>query len=391
MDDILFFDLSNDGHHYNYNSAIMKHVKREGKTNRVCYYTETNNPIILHALQEEGITVHNVNLPPRKGIMSISARTMAMLHLLRYARKNGYRKIHLLFMDSNIISLFLLLPLLIGLEITGTLHWYPTRKWKERVFYWLLNMRVIDRIVVHGDLTKKKVVRRLTNVSDRRVVTIYFPSFHHSDVKDLDVGEIKQIKQELENYKRPFFLCFGGLRYDKGIDLLLEAAARLNGEDFTVLVAGSEDYFNKADIDRIAQRTGITNKVFLDLKYISAEAANYYFQTCDSVVLPYRSMYSAQSGPLIEGAVRNKLIVGPSHGEVGFTIENYRLGLTFESDRPDDLARKLQSALVRLTRNDEQSDEGPNEYASKLTQEKFADHYRRFFANDKHDREEGIA
>ncbi|QJD87184.1 glycosyltransferase family 4 protein [Cohnella herbarum] len=391
MDDILFYDLSNDGHHYNYNSLIMKHVKREGRPNRVCYYTESNNPKIVRALQEEGITVHNVDLPLRKGIMSIRARTVILLRMLRYARKNDYRKIHLLFMDSNIISLFLLLPLLIGLEITGTLHWYPTRKWKEKVFYWLLNMRVIDRIVVHGDFTRDRVVRCLANVGNRRVVTIYFPSFHHSDVKNSEAGEIKRIKQKLASYKRPFFLCFGGLRYDKGIDLLLEAVARLKDEDFTVLVAGSEDYFNKADIDRIALENGITNKVFLDLKYISTEAANFYFQTCDSVVLPYRSMYSAQSGPLVEGAARKKLIVGPGHGEVGFTIEKYRLGLTFESDRPDDLARKLQTALDRLNGKDEEPDGGPNEYASKLTQEKFGDLYRKFFANDRHDREEGIA
>jgi glycosyltransferase involved in cell wall biosynthesis len=205
------------------------------------------------------------------------------------------------------------------------------------------------------------------------------------------VEEVKWLKQKLSFYKRPYFLCFGGLRYDKGIDLLLEAAARLSDEEFTVLIAGSEDYFNKEDIERITHRSGIANKVFLDLKYISPEAASYYFQTCDSVVLPYRSMYSAQSGPLIEGAARNKLIVGPSHGEVGFTIQNYRLGLTFESDRTDDLARKLQAALDRLNGNNEQPNERSSEYSSMLTQEKFGAQYQRFFANDKHDREEEVA
>ncbi|WP_239618847.1 glycosyltransferase family 4 protein [Cohnella mopanensis] len=391
MDDILFFDLSNDGHHYNYNSSIMKHVKTEGESNRVCYYTETNNPHIVHELQEAGIIVNNITLPPRQGIMSIRARTIVLFHMLNYARKNRYRKIHLLFMDNCIISLILLFPLLLRLEITGTLHWYPTRKWKEKAFYWLLNTGMIDRIVVHGQLTQEKVRRRLAHVSSRRVVTIHFPSFHHRDVQDSEMEEIKRLKQKLAPYKRPYFLCFGGLRYDKGIDLLLEAAAQLSDEEFTVLVAGSEDYFNIEDIERIAHGSGIANKVFLDLKYISPEAASYYFQTCDSVVLPYRSMYSAQSGPLIEGAARNKLIVGPSHGEVGFTIQNYRLGLTFESDRTDDLARKLQAALDRLNGNHEQPNEVSNEYSSMLTQEKFGAQYQRFFANDKHDREEEVA
>ncbi|MCD9023676.1 glycosyltransferase family 4 protein [Cohnella silvisoli] len=378
MDDILFYDLSNDGHHYNYNSVIMKHMKKEGTSKRICYYTETNDPHIIRELKDEGIILRNITLPPREGIMSVWSRTVILFHMLRFARKNGYRKIHLLFMDSSIVSLLLLLPCLFGFKITGTLHWYPTRKWKERAFYILLQLKMIDRIVVHGELTKKKIVARLGAARSRQVVTIYFPSFHHHDVAGDENQEVNQIKQELVAYKRPYFLCFGGLRYDKGIDLLLEAASQLKDDEFTLIVAGSEDYFNKEDIRRFIQQYGLSGKVFYDLKYISSEAANFYFQTCDSVVLPYRSLYSAQSGPLIEGAARNKLIIGPNHGEVGFTIQHFQLGLTFETDHTDDLARKLHEAIDRFNGNGADERDLLNEYASMLTQEKFGDHYDQF-------------
>ncbi|WP_130605839.1 glycosyltransferase family 4 protein [Cohnella abietis] len=378
MKNILLYDLSNDGHHFIYNSTVMNKIKSQ--YNKACYYTATDNKDIINELRDKQIEVHNIHVTRKANqYLSVGYRTILLIRMLLFARINGFKKIHLFHLDSNIISLLCLLPFLLGLQVTGTLHWFPTRKWKKRILLFLLRFSMVNKIVVHGDYTQHEFNELLRPEHEQKIVNIHFPNFPIPQVSSKD--NTKEVEEKLAGLTRPFFLCFGGLRSDKGIDLLLESLAPLRGKSFTLIVAGSEGYFTGNDIKQLAKQYGIEDKVFLDLRFIPDDVMDYYFNACDAVILPYRTLFSGQSGPLTEGAARNKYILGPRHGEIGHTIQTYHLGNTFEAENVEDLTDKLQQTLGTI-HNEGSTLPSNNTYAPLISMERFIHSYDQFFASN---------
>ncbi|RED65070.1 glycosyltransferase [Cohnella lupini] len=384
MKNILLYDLSNDGHHYVYNSTVMNQIKNQ--YDRACYYTATDDEKIIEGLQENKIEVLNIKIKRKPNrYLSVGRRTILLLRMLMFARIRGFKRVHLFHLDSNIVSLIFLAPLLLGIQLTGTLHWSPTRKWKRRFLLLLLKSSLVNKMVVHGDYTQRKFIELLGTGDENKIVNIHFPNFPASVRRD-EVG-LKHIEARLAGYVRPYLLCFGGLRHDKGIDFLLGAMSSLRDREFTLIVAGSEGDFKEEDIRRLSGKYGIRDKLFADLRFIPDDAMEYYFDLCDAVVLPYRKLFSGQSGPLTEGAARNKYILGPGHGEIGHTIRTYELGETFESENEQDLTDKLAITIekvnsVRKGRSVEPrpATENANAYAPLINIDRFVKRYAQFFS-----------
>lgn len=380
MSRLLGYDLSSDGHHHAYNVSVMRYLQREDRYERIGYYTLDAGLDLVTELTDEGIRV--CNLPPfRKpsGKKSIWRRTLCLAGMFVYARRHGYDKVHLFHLDSVILSMLLVFPLAAGIRVTGTLHWYPTKRAKRMLFLLLMKLGIVGKVVVHGNYTHARMLR--DGCSDRKVANIYFPYFKKASAEPQDGQE--EIRTALAALKRPRLLSFGGMRYDKGIDILMAAVSRVKDLDFTVIVAGSEDYFTEADLDRWAAEYGIADRLYKDIRFIPESVKGQYLDACDAVILPYRSMFSGISGPLTEGAACRKFVLGPGHGEIGYTIETYGLGDTFEAENPADLADKLRKLLNRLHRGG-LPPLGLNTaslYARFIRDEKlFGENYRKFLA-----------
>jgi len=91
-------------------------------------------------------------------------------------------------------------------------------------------------------------------------------------------------------------LSFGAIRDYKGVDVLLDAAARLLGDlpDLKVMIVGRLWGDWEKYQERI-RRHGLEEHVFLHLDYVPAAEVPGYFEAADLVVLPYRRFH-AQSG-----------------------------------------------------------------------------------------------
>lgn len=103
--------------------------------------------------------------------------------------------------------------------------------------------------------------------------------------------------QQLEKRAPLELLFFGIIRDYKGLDILLDAAAELDGIDFKLTIVGecwgSWDKYQK-QIDDLQ----LTDKVETVIQYASDEEAANYFTRADVVVLPYRSMTGTGVIPL---------------------------------------------------------------------------------------------
>lgn len=128
----------------------------------------------------------------------------------------------------------------------------------------------------------------------------------------------------------PFvFLFFGFIRNYKGLDLLLEAVAKLKQQNpnFKVLIAG-EFYEDRKIYDELIQKQNIADQLILKTDFIPDSEVKYYLCAADAVVQPYRN--ATQSGvtplayhfevPMIVTNVGGLPAIVP-HNKVGLVCE----------------------------------------------------------------------
>ena len=85
---------------------------------------------------------------------------LLILFVLIYARAHGFKKIHFLYIDCCVLALFLFFPLVLGLQISGTLHRFPAQKSKLFMLTLLLKRSVIQKLIVHGEYTRGRLLER---------------------------------------------------------------------------------------------------------------------------------------------------------------------------------------------------------------------------------------
>lgn len=121
----------------------------------------------------------------------------------------------------------------------------------------------------------------------------------------------------------PFFLFVGVLRYYKGLDILLEAAA---GAPHQVVIAGVGPY--EASLKAKAETLGLDNVTFLG--WIDDADKMALLQCCQGVVFPSHLRSEAFGVTLLEGAMCGKPLISTEigtgtsyvneHNVTGFTI-----------------------------------------------------------------------
>ena len=191
-----------------------------------------------------------------------------------------------------------------------------------------------DRVVVHSDYIQQK----LRSYGVRNTEHIEYPQFGTTFYTTEEARAAWNLCKEI-----PVIVAIGNTRYDKGLDILLEALKKVN-RPFQLLIAGNTAYFGEEYIKEKIQP--YSENVRLHLKYLSDEELASAVCAADIVVLPYRRKFDGASGPLGDGVVHSKMIVGPNHGTLGYTIKKHHLGATFEAENPDSLAKVLDSALA---------------------------------------------
>ena len=220
----------------------------------------------------------------------------------------------------------------------------------------------VDKIVVHTFQNKKE----LQKIGINNVLQIEYPNFNK-------LPECKYAKEKIGiPNKYPVILCLGGTRYDKGLDILLEALKSCI-KPFYLIIAGNEEYFKRDFIERKIVK--FKNNVKLVLKFLDDNEFSMYLNASNIICLPYRKIFNGASGPLGEGVRLNKMIIGPNHGSLGQIIKYYHLGMTFEAENSNSLCHTLDKALSF----DWKPDNMYYEYKKILSPERFKNDYKKLY------------
>lgn len=191
--------------------------------------------------------------------------------------------------------------------------------------------------VVHTDA----ILNEVKEAGIENVVHIEYPFF--STGYNIDKATARKYYGLSEN---TFVMgCIGGTRYDKGLDILLEALQNVAG-DFELLVAGAEDSIKRDKIEKLA--APYIDRVKLHLNYLSDREFEMAIQAVDAIILPYRKTFNGASGPLGEGVAKKKMIVAANHGSLGNIVSKNELGITFESEDIESLTEAISNALQNI-------------------------------------------
>ncbi len=181
------------------------------------------------------------------------------------------------------------------------------------------------------------------------------------------------ISGEYKNHP-PKILALGGTRYDKGLDILLEAL-ELVSRPFQLVIAGKTEDFDEVFIRQHIVKYQSSVKTYLH--FLSNEEVKNFLQEADIIALPYRRIFDGASGPMAEGIYLGKTIVGPEHGSLGSLIRKTHTGYTFDSENKEKLASVLEYALEHPCIYDEKACKAQKELKPEYFIERYASLYKK--------------
>ncbi|MGM9979710.1 MAG: glycosyltransferase [Clostridium sp.] len=244
-----------------------------------------------------------------------------------------------------------------GIKIIATLHWFPNKKLKEYLLK--KSSKYIDVIVVHSEYIKNQ----LNEINIKNVEVVEYPAFNVPQIN---------LKKEI-NLDKINVLCLGTTRYDKGLDIArdsFEFLSNIAKEELIFTFAGKEADIKYDKILSEAKKYDVNLNI--DNKELSNEEYWNYIKNCDIVLLPYRKIFTGNSGPMTDGIYANKFILGPDGGNLGYLIEKYDLGATFKQENPKELANVLNSLdLNKIIKE--------HKYKEKITVNNFINSYSKIY------------
>lgn len=231
-------------------------------------------------------------------------------------------------------------PLVLTVHDTEPFHGVPSSRLQliglESVF------RCFAHYIVHTQYSKKVLVSRLRLPEGRLTV---IPHGVFTCYREIAIDIARDMPQ-LAGKKKVLF--FGVLKPYKGVDVLLEAFARVPdpvAEEAILQIVG----YPRIPVEPLrvlARRLGIEERVFWDLRFVEEAEVAAYFAQADVVVLPYRRI--DQSGVLMVALAFGKPIIASRVGGVREVIDDGVHGFLVE---PGDV-ESLAQALARVLRDE---------------------------------------
>ncbi len=359
---IMLFDVMVGGHHVQYASYIIRYLVEHG--DEVTFVAWQPNESV-ERLREEGADVRYVT----EGSSSVKFggstlhRFWQMSRGIRYcfalANTRQADIVHHLYLERSELPLYLQMlgPQRHSWNVFATLFWpYFIHKPQEKVelpkrLYHAMSKRVLGSLLERGKLSG--VFVHTARIKDQ-LIQLYGDSSlgERLFVVPDPIEHMEQIPQDVARKQlglpqgQVLALFFGGLRWDKGLDILFDALP-LFEDDGAVLVAGQAEHFGEQEIASCRRRLQDVEHLITRLEFIPDEDVAKYFAAADVIVLPYRKAFKGTSGALQHAAAACKPVIAADVGEVGPTVREYGLGIVVEPESPSALAEGIREFLAR--------------------------------------------
>ena len=351
---VLFVDTSIEGHHQTYLRGLV-----ENSCDDVCAYL----PVEDAWLKEKGYmqVVHQIEWKEKSIIQYMNW----IRGIVDTAKKFNPDIIH--FLDGDTIMRYLGLGFgrLKKWPILITYHHFFEGKIRE-ISYHLMLLGKKRGAIVHT----KEIKNRFNLYNIRNVTHIEYPVFWYDEIVNRDSALCKK-KLRLPS-EIPVLGIIGATDRYKGTRVLLDAIKNIESR-VCIYFAGKESDTTKKEIELYKSKPNV--QMILNLKWLSREEYIDSIVASDYIILPYTREFNGASGPLAEGVVANKVIIGSNYGSLGKIITENELGYTFEVENSEDLANVIDNAL----KNKVSQCEKYSKYQMQLLPKEFFDKHRALY------------
>jgi glycosyltransferase involved in cell wall biosynthesis len=221
-------------------------------------------------------------------------------------------------------------------------------------------LRHADLLVTHARQQRDELAA--LGIGAKSLVEAFHPRFVAADLAEQPTAE--QVAAERRQLGDPelLLLAYGAIRPYKGIDLALDALARVRG-DVRLVIAG-KFWSGKAELVRRAARLG--ERVELRDGYVSNDETALLFGACDASLLTYRS--ATQSGVVALSFAHERPVLVTDVGGLRAAVRDGRDGIVVPPGDPAAIA----TGIERLAREHLRLREGVHEGQERWSFERYA-------------------
>ncbi|MDH7487445.1 MAG: oligosaccharide flippase family protein [Anaerolineae bacterium] len=227
---------------------------------------------------------------------------------------------------------------LLGVRIVYTVHNVWQHEQQGRRLYRLASrfvLRIADAVHVHSEPAREELLRSF----HCRAPVVVIP---HGNYMDWYANACSRqvARQRLGLPAEAFvYLSLGQVRPYKGLEELLEAFANLTERESILLIAGRTQPAEYGE--QVRAWAAKDPRVRLHLDYVPDEEVQFYMNSADVAVLPYRQ--ATTSGAAILALSFGLPVIAPAQGPFP-PLLGQGAGLLYDPQRPQALAKALQAA-----------------------------------------------
>lgn len=340
-------DLNWKGHHTPYVVYLSRYFTERG--HEVTFITDEENPRLDELPDAANLDIRteafprcdvNANCGLIASVNEQRIRVGQLRKIFEMTTRAGADVVHLLYFDRTQVPLWITRKLSQERmpSIVATLHRdaFTNREvatGSKRATRWVTKRALdscladgtLDCLTVHAESIRRRIVDTTSEATEENTRVIPAPTPELSvDVSSTEARERLDLPQD-----EPLFLFFGGLREEKGPDLLAEALRNVERE-LTVVFAGPEGDFTQDDVNEWKRYIPTNVNIVDRIDFVLEGNVDYYFIAADALLLPYRRTRGI-SGPLRRAAMAGTPIVARRDTDIGNIVKRCNLGVVVGS------------------------------------------------------------
>jgi len=265
----------------------------------------------------------------------------------RFAVREHFDVAHFQDVGTPLLDQFFLKPLARHLPVVLTVHDVKPHyeRFVSRASFIRRSLQIPHRLIVHYEDGKKQLVDHWgacaehIDVIPHGIIPLQNPPSPTDARKKLNLPSDRQI-----------ILFFGGIRPNKGLDILLKALEIIKSRNRRVLLViagGLLGRFNFESYADVIKKADLSDYVQTFIQFIPEEEVDYFFAASNLVVLPYLK-FEAQSGVLLRAYAHKKPVVASNVGAMGELVSSDEVGLVVEPGDAEPLSEAVISVLGSL-------------------------------------------
>ena len=265
----------------------------------------------------------------------------------RFAVREHFDVVHFQGVGTPLLDQFFLKPLARRLPTVLTVHDVKPHyeRFVSRASFIKRSLQIPHRLIVHYENGKGQLVNHWGACNE------HIDVIPHGIMPLQNPPALTDARKKLNlPLDRQIILFFGGIRPNKGLDVLLRALEIVKSRNCRILLVvagGLLGRFNFEPYSDIIKKADLSEHVQTFIRFIPEEEVDYFFAASEVVVLPYLK-FEAQSGVLLRAYAHQKPVVVSDIGAMGELVSSDKVGLAVKPGAVEPLAEAIISTLGNL-------------------------------------------